>query len=146
MKIRRALFEDVDALAMLEERCFTTPWSKVALGVELSVNDTARYLVVEDKGQIIGYGGMWVIVDEAHITNVAVLSEYRGRGVGQKLVTSLLNLAKKENCVAATLEVRVGNIVARRLYEKNGFVPVGIRPKYYTDTNEDALIMWCRLG
>ncbi len=145
MKIRRASFDDLDSLAMIESSAFTTPWSKAALGVELSINDTARYFVAEKEDKIVGYGGMWVIVDEAHITNLAVLSEYRGQGIGKKLISTLLEQAVFENCRAATLEVRVSNIIARRLYESMGFAPVGIRPKYYSDTSEDALIMWCML-
>ncbi len=145
MEIRQAVFEDLDSLVIIEESSFTTPWSKAALGVELSVNDVARYFVALEDGKIVGYGGMWIIVDEAHITNLAVLEAYRGQGLGKALIETLLKQAKAEKCRAATLEVRVGNIVARRLYEKHGFAPVGIRPRYYADTNEDALIMWCML-
>ncbi len=145
MKIRRASFEDLDSLVMIESSSFSTPWSKAALGVELSINDTARYFVAEKEDKVVGYGGMWVIIDEAHITNLAVLSEYRGQGIGKKLVSILLEQALLEKCRTATLEVRVSNIIARRLYESMGFAPVGIRPKYYSDTSEDALIMWCRL-
>lgn len=145
MKIRRATFDDLDSLVEIEIDAFSTPWSQAALGVELSVNDTARYFVAEKDGKIIGYGGMWVIIDEAHITNLAVLTEYRGQGVGQALVDALKDQAREENCRAATLEVRLSNLIARRLYEKSGFAPVGIRPRYYSDNNEDALIMWCML-
>jgi len=145
LTIRRAIFDDLDKIAAIEKECFTTPWSEASLGTELTLNALARYFVAEISGEIVGYGGMWVIADEAHITNIAVSSNYRRQGVARGILHKLLDTAKKERCKAATLEVRVGNTQARRLYEDSGFAPVGIRPKYYYDTNEDALIMWCVL-
>jgi ribosomal-protein-alanine N-acetyltransferase len=119
--------------------------AETSIGTELSLNIFARYFVAELEGEIVGFGGMWVVVDEAHITNIAVLEKHRRQGIGRAILHTLLSTAKEERCRAATLEVRVGNIQARRLYESFGFAPVGIRPKYYSDTNEDALIMWCVL-
>jgi ribosomal-protein-alanine N-acetyltransferase len=100
--------------------------------------------VAENEGEIIGYGGMWLILDEAHITNVAVRVSSRGNGVGEKLVHFLIDEASKSGARSMTLEVREGNIAARSLYEKMGFFVEGIRPKYYQDNKEDALIMWKR--
>ncbi|HOP53336.1 MAG TPA: ribosomal protein S18-alanine N-acetyltransferase [Bacillota bacterium] len=143
--IRRAVFEDLEGIARVERESFTTPWTETSIGTELSLNIFARYFVAELEGEIVGFGGMWVVVDEAHITNIAVLEKHRRQGIGRAILHTLLSTAKEERCRAATLEVRVGNIQARRLYESFGFAPVGIRPKYYSDTNEDALIMWCVL-
>ena len=91
---------------------------------------------------IVGYGGLWLNVDEGHITTIAVSPEYRGRGIGELLLNGLIDQAMTLNTDMLTLEVRVSNIVAQQLYLKYGFRPSGTRPRYYTDNNEDALIMW----
>jgi len=91
--------------------------------------------------EIVAYGGMWVMVDEAHITTFAVHPRWRRRGIGERLLLALLDLAIDRRAREATLEVRLSNLAARRLYEKYGFRPAGIRPRYYSDDGEDALIM-----
>ena len=91
---------------------------------------------------IVGYGGLWLNVDEAHVTTIAVAPEYRGRGIGELLLNGLIDQALTLNTDLLTLEVRVSNIVAQQLYLKYGFRPSGTRPRYYTDNGEDALIMW----
>lgn len=101
---------------------------------------------MEFEGSIIGYGGMWTIMDEAHVTNVAVRSAYRGRGFGELLLRELQQKALTYGSTAMTLEVRVSNEIAQNLYRKLGFKPSGLRPKYYTDNQEDALIMWADLS
>ena len=93
-------------------------------------------------GKIAGYGGMWHVVTEGHITNIAVAPQYRRLGVGSAVVNRLLQTAKEKEMIGVTLEVRVSNAAAKALYEKHGFVSTGIRAKYYTDNNEDAYIMW----
>src|SRR5689334_5936014 len=91
---------------------------------------------------IVGYGGLWLSVDEGHITTIAVAPEYRGRGIGELALNGLIDQALALNADMLTLEVRVTNVVAQQLYLKYGFKPAGTRPRYYTDNGEDALIMW----
>jgi ribosomal-protein-alanine N-acetyltransferase len=140
--IRRACSADIDSLFDIEVKSFTTPWSRTAFEAEMQDNDLACYLVVEEAGKVVAYAGMWLIVDEAHITNVAVLTDYRGKGVGQILMQSMIQAAKERGAVSMTLEVRPSNHAALHLYTKLGFVQRGIRRHYYTDNKEDALIMW----
>ena len=94
----------------------------------------------------MGYAGMWIILDEGHITNIAVDPTYRRQGIGQGLLDELTKLAVERGAIAMTLEVRVSNAEAQSLYTKLGFVPRGIRKGYYQDNKEDALIMWRELG
>jgi ribosomal-protein-alanine N-acetyltransferase len=96
----------------------------------------------EDSNAVVGYGGLWLMVDEAHVTSVAVHPFCRGRGLGELLMLSLMDVAMRMGARFVTLEVRVSNTVARALYEKLGFHEAGIRPRYYTDNNEDAVVMW----
>ncbi|NJM06248.1 ribosomal protein S18-alanine N-acetyltransferase [Candidatus Gracilibacteria bacterium] len=91
---------------------------------------------------LVGYGGVWLTVDDAHITTIAVDPRHRGRGVGELLLNGLIDAAFELQARMLTLEVRVSNLVAQRLYLKYGFQPGGTRPRYYTDNGEDALIMW----
>ena len=136
--------EDIDDILLIEHESFSVPWSREAFESELLKNALSVYLVAEIKNEIIGYGGMWLILDEAHITNVAVRLSSRGNGVGERLVEFLIDKASKSGARSMTLEVREGNVAARRLYEKMGFFVEGIRPGYYQDNKEDALIMWKR--
>lgn len=140
--IRRMNEMDIDGVLAVEEEAFTTPWSRMGFVTEMK-NELSYYLVMVDSGKIIGYAGMWLIVDEAHVTNVAILSAYRGQKLGEKLMGALIEHAKNRGALSMTLEVRTSNDVAQRLYAKFGFVSRGIRRKYYTDTQEDAMIMWC---
>src|SRR5690606_25175886 len=105
----------------------------------------AEYFVIEDNEQIFGYCGLWVIVDQAQITNIAILPKYRGKKYGELLFTYVLAKAKEKGAKELTLEVRVSNIVAQKLYKKYGLVPVGVRKNYYVDNQEDALLMWVKL-
>ena len=142
--IRSMTKDDVDSVYIVEENCFTDPWSKESIRKELK-NDLARYLVAELDNKIVGYVGVWFVVDEGHITNVAVHSNYRGKKIGDKLVKEMVELCRQSNIVAMTLEVRVSNIVAQNLYKKYGFKMGGIRKEYYSDNKEDAIIMWNQL-
>ncbi len=142
---RQMTVADIPAVVGIEREAFTAPWSPEAFVNELTHNHFARYTVMELEGEIIGYGGMWTIVDEAHVTNVAVRSIYRGRGYGERLMRVLQEKAVAYGAVAMTLEVRVSNETAQNLYRKLGFKASGLRPKYYTDNQEDALIMWADL-
>ncbi|NLM35462.1 MAG: ribosomal protein S18-alanine N-acetyltransferase [Clostridiales bacterium] len=122
---------------------FPITWSKDSFERELT-NKYARYMVAVKDDVVVGFAGMWIIIDEAHITNIAVHPEYRGFGIGNMLMDSLLSICKLENVTAITLEVRVSNQRAINLYKKFGFVEEGIRKEYYEDNKEDALIMWKR--
>jgi ribosomal-protein-alanine N-acetyltransferase len=140
--VRRMNALDIDGVLAVEQRSFTTPWSREGFVNEMN-NELAYYLVLVEAGNIIGYAGMWLIVDEAHVTNVAVLPEYQGKKLGEKLMSALLEHAKNRGAIRMTLEVRASNKIAQGLYSKFGFTSQGRRRNYYTDTKEDALIMWC---
>jgi len=134
--------EDIDGVLNIEEKSFTTPWSREAFIMEVKKNNLAKYVVAEANGRIVGYGGMWLIIDEGHITNIAVDPEYRGKGIGNLILDGLVNICKEKGIERITLEVRRSNTVAQGLYRKYGFDDCGIRPGYYTDNKEDAVIMW----
>ncbi len=143
--LRFMQIEDIPKVCELEKLCFTLPWSYQSFHTELTQNLFAKYLVIEMDDRIISYGGMWIIVDEAHVTNVAVHPNYRGRKLGELMMLQMMELARGLHAVRITLEVRPSNTVARALYQKLGFVDTGVRPGYYTDNNEDAIIMWTDL-
>ena len=140
MNIRAMCAEDVDAILAVEEASFHTPWTRGDFEGEL-INPLAYYLVAEDE-VVIGYVGSWIIFDECHITNIAVAPETRRRGIGEKLLQTLIHDAEEKGVIATTLEVRPSNAPAIALYEKYGFAVEGVRKRYYADTGEDALIMW----
>ncbi|AJQ28344.1 MULTISPECIES: ribosomal protein S18-alanine N-acetyltransferase [Pelosinus] len=142
MMVRRMNTLDIDGVLAVEQQSFTTPWSREGFVNEMN-NELSYYLVMVEAGKIIGYAGMWLIVDEAHVTNVAILPTYRGKRLGERLMSALLEHAKNRGAVRMTLEVRASNTVAQGLYSKFGFTSQGRRRNYYTDTKEDALIMWC---
>ncbi|MFF2483349.1 ribosomal protein S18-alanine N-acetyltransferase [Paenibacillus sp. NPDC058071] len=138
--------DDIDRIVELEREAFATPWTEEAFRNELLNNMFARYIVMEQDDRIIGYGGMWIIIDEAHVTNIAVSEDRRGLGLGEKLLRELQRRAVYYGANKMTLEVRVSNEIAQRLYRKFGFEESGIRPAYYSDNQEDALIMWAELS
>jgi ribosomal-protein-alanine N-acetyltransferase len=150
LEIRRMCESDIDAVYAIETACFHSPWSKASFEGELKNTLAVYFVLVEsepefESEQIVGYGGMWTIIDELHITNVAVLPSHRGKGYGNRLMEAMIQYGKDNGYVQMTLEVRVGNQPAIALYEKFGFVSVGTRPGYYVDTGEDACIMWKEL-
>jgi ribosomal-protein-alanine N-acetyltransferase len=130
---------DVPAVALLEGRVFPDPWSENAFREEL-VAAGRRYLVAEEGGSIVGYGGLLVVGDDAHVTTLAVEPSARGRGLGTRLMLRLAGEARVAGAAHLTLEVRVSNHPAQSLYRRFGFETVGLRRHYYR--NEDALIMW----
>lgn len=132
---------DLGAVQSIERASFTAPWPPHAYRSEIETNRLAHYLVGRIGDEIVAYAGMWVMVDEAHITTFAVHPAWRRQRIGERLLLALLDLALDRRAREATLEVRLSNLAARRLYEKYGFRPVGIRPRYYSDDGEDALIM-----
>lgn len=140
--IRQAVPKDAEAIARLEKLCFSEPWSYDSIYHELAANRRAFYLAADLCGRLVGYAGLWLIGDEGHITNVAVDPQERGRGIGDLLVGALIEDSRRLGAVSHTLEVRTGNAAAISLYEKHGFAAAGVRPGYYEDNGEDAIIMW----
>jgi [ribosomal protein S18]-alanine N-acetyltransferase len=163
--------EDVSEVSQLDHRCFTNPWPQSAYRRELSnpegnfyiilrqrlpgaqlreeeaankpLSRVSRWLWSEDeKDPIVGYAGMWIRAGEAHVTTIGVAPEVRGRGLGELLFVSLLEEAIARDAQWLTLEVRVSNTQAKRLYEKYGLTKHGVRRRYYSDNGEDADIMW----
>ncbi|QAT39274.1 ribosomal protein S18-alanine N-acetyltransferase [Clostridium sp. JN-9] len=134
--------KDIDEILNISRLSFKTPWSRESLIKELTDNSFARYVVAKKDGLILGYGGLWIIVDEAHVTNIAVHPEYRGTGIGNMLMDAMIDICKLELVIGITLEVRASNIAAKNLYKKFGFIQEGMRKGYYEDNNEDALILW----
>jgi len=147
INVRKATIEDVDAILEIEESSFPTPWSKEAFIGELTQNDFAQYFIIEYNHHIVGYVGMWLILDEAHITNIAILPQARGLKLGEFLMRYVMNIAQLVGATGMTLEVRVSNNIAIALYKKLGFEQHGIRKNYYNDhgKKEDAMIMWVKL-
>lgn len=140
MTIRRATASDAAAMHHIENCCFDDPWSE-SLYLETLCVDNAFYFVGETEGKIIALAGFHQVLDEGHISNVAVLPDYRGRGCGKALVEHLIRDGEKIGISAFTLEVRISNFTAIALYQSMDFVAVGVRPHYY-DNGEDAFIMW----
>ncbi len=142
-KIHPMDITSIKSILNISELSFPISWSLESLQGELD-NKFAKYVVLKKGNSIVGYGGLWIIVDEAHITNVAVHPEVRGVGAGDIIVDALFRICRKQKVTAITLEVRISNFTAINLYEKHGFEKEGIRPRYYEDNNEDAVIMWNR--
>ena len=142
VRFRDAVPADSAAIAELEILCFSCPWSREALEQELAQNPLARYCVAEADGRIVAYGGLWIVVDQGHIINVAVHPAYRRQGVGKALIAEMLRRTGPEGVTAYTLEVRRSNEAALALYDSFGFRPAGIRKNYYENPVEDALILW----
>lgn len=143
--MRPMLLDDIPDILIIEHESFTLPWSSEAFRNELTHNQFARYLVMEKDGKPVGYAGMWTVLDEAHVTNIAIRTAYRGQGLGELLLRRMMSYAWELGMIRITLEVRVSNHVAQSLYEKLGFRGIGLRKGYYSDNGEDALIMWADL-
>ncbi|WP_257351393.1 ribosomal protein S18-alanine N-acetyltransferase [Pseudalkalibacillus decolorationis] len=145
ISFRVMTLEDLEAILKIEHSSFPNPWSRTAFYNEVVNNHFATYLLLEIEGVVIGYCGIWVIIDEAHITNIAILPEYRGNNYGGALFRKAIDEARRLGAKTMTLEVRLSNHVAQNLYRKFGFENGGIRKNYYTDNGEDALVMWVNL-
>lgn len=143
---RQMTVADVEVVHSIEEAVFATPWTLDAFYQEMTTNTQATYVVaVDETDKIIGFCGMWIVLDESQITNVAVLPSSRGKGIGDGLMREAIRLAKDRGVIIMSLEVRITNTVAQNLYRKLGFQEGGIRKGYYTDNQEDALVMWVNL-
>lgn len=143
--IREASIEDIDFIYEVEKSSFQTPWSKESFENELNNNKFAYYYVLEIENKIAGYAGMWIILDEAHVTNIAIAPYARGKKLGESLLCHLMEKAKLFGVDKMTLEVRASNYIAQGLYNKLNFKKAGIRKNYYADTFEDAVIMWVNI-
>lgn len=141
VEVRNLNFNDLDAVAEIEKICFSLPWSKEAIAKEL-INKLAYYQCATINDTVVGYMGMWKICDEGHVTNVAVLPEYRNNGIASMMISKMIDVCKCSEIYNVTLEVRESNIEAIKLYEKFGFESAGKRPNYYQRPNESAIIMW----
>lgn len=131
----------VPAIVEIEKASHGAPWSERAFLNELT-HPHSLFRVGLMQRDVVAYGGIWMVVDEAHVTTVTVSPEHRRKGLGEKLVVELLLRAKENGMTCSTLEVRAGNLPAKALYEKLGFSVVATRKRYYPDNHEDALIMW----
>ncbi|MGE5390177.1 MAG: ribosomal protein S18-alanine N-acetyltransferase [Deltaproteobacteria bacterium] len=138
--IRKMTPMDIDAVMRIEIESFSLPWSKESYLGELK-NQFANYLVGDYEGEVIAYGGIWVVFEEGHITNVAVAPEYRNAKVGRALMEELEKIARQKKATRILLEVRPSNMSALALYRGLGYLASGLRKEYYSDNNEDAIIM-----
>lgn len=132
--------EHIPALAEIERQCFSVPWSESMLEGELD-NPLAAYVVALDGGFALGYAGCQMVLDEGSIMNIAVRPERQRLRIGKMLLEAIIGLARDKNIAVLTLEVRKSNEAARRLYEKSGFLPVGLRKNYYHNPEEDGLVL-----
>lgn len=135
---------DVDGVAQVDRLCFNVPWSKKSF-LEETENDLAVYFVAKDDNKYIGYGGFWSIFPEGDITNVAVIPDYRRRGIATAVLNAMIKKAKKMKLECLNLEVRRSNSAAQSLYAELGFEMIGERKRYYSDNREDAFIMKLKL-
>lgn len=134
--------EDIPEVLRVEARCFPSPWPRNAFRNELTENRLAHYFIARAGDEVIGYGGLWVILEDAHITTIAVDPAHRGCRYGERLLVMLLDEAIERGASWVTLEVRESNRSAQALYKKYGFTVVNTRRGYYSDNDENALVMW----
>nr|WP_204598857.1 ribosomal protein S18-alanine N-acetyltransferase [Clostridium pascui] len=142
IEIRAANLEDIFSIYEISTLCFPISWSITSIKGELTSNTHARYVVAVENGIVVGFAGLWIIVDEGHVTNIAVHPDFRRKGIGTLLMDKLMFISKNENLIGLTLEVRKSNLSAQNLYKQFGFVEEGVRKNYYSDNGEDAIIMW----
>lgn len=143
IKVSEIKCEDLDDLMEVNNLSFNIPWSRESFESEIN-NKLAHYFVAHVDNKAIGFGGMWIIIDEGHITNIAVHPNYRGTGIGDSILKAMLDYCSSKEVKAMTLEVRASNTRAQNLYTKHGFIEEAIRKKYYEDNGEDAILMWKR--
>ena len=136
---------DLDAVEEIERHSFRSPWPAQVFAEELT-REWARIDVARERGRVIGFVDYWLVHDEIHLLAIAVHPDVRRRGVGARLLDHLLDLGRARGSALITLEVRRSNTPAIGLYERAGFVVVGVRPRYYQEDGEDALVMTLELG
>ena len=149
IRITRMQETDLKAVLAIERAVFTTPWSRAFFLQELRDNSFAHLFVARTDhvlegadDQVVGYACLWIVADEAHITNIATHEQYRQQSVARRLMMRLIEEARRHHCIHASLEVRPSNKAALKLYEQFGFGIVVRRKRYYEDSGEDALILW----
>ena len=140
MIFRPMLEIDLEQVVEIEKASMPSPWSKELFEEELR-REAAHYFVVEEGGQVAGYMGYWEAPQEAHIINLAIGPAFRRKGLGRQMIETCMEFARKRGAGLATLEVRESNGAAKRLYEGCDFRTVAIRKKYYSDNQEDAVVM-----
>lgn len=140
MKIRRMFQADIPAVLEIEQRTYSQPWSEVIFRNELGQPHRSYFVATDEDGSIVGYGGVLLLGEDAHITTIAVDASARGHRLGTRLMLNLVDAALQHRAQHLTLEVRFSNRRAQSLYSRFGMAPVGVRKNYYID--EDALIMW----
>lgn len=138
--IKKLTYEDVSSVASIESECFSTPWSEEGIKSEIS-NPSAEFFVLEENDTACAYMGMYIILDECYIANVAVKKDFRRKGYGLALVENAISVAREKDCSFISLEVRVSNHKAIALYSKCGFESLGVRKNFYSSPVENALIM-----
>ncbi|MCA0970421.1 ribosomal protein S18-alanine N-acetyltransferase [Halobacillus litoralis] len=143
--VRRMQKEDIPDVMDVERASFPVPWDSGTFEKEVDGNPYAHYFVIEKDEHVFGYCGLWVIIDEAHVTNIAIHPDSRGQQYGEKLFRHACQEAIEHGAIQLSLEVRVSNTAAQHMYRKFGLVPGGIRKRYYSDNGEDALVMWVGL-
>ncbi len=133
---------DIGEVLRIERASFSTTWPSDAFYNELNTNKLAHYFVGRIAGKVVAYGGIWVIFEDSHVTTIAVDENHRGRKLGEYMLLHLVDEAIERGAAWMTLEVRESNVVAQQLYRKYGFTTVTTRKGYYSDNNENALVMW----
>ncbi len=145
LSFREATIADLKSIMNVENASFTVPWTEVAFRNEFIINQYAYYILATYNDEVVGYAGIWLVLDEGHVTNIAIHPDYQGNHYGEALLREMIRIAKERGVIRITLEVRVSNDVAQGLYKKLGFQDGAIRKNYYPDTKEDALVMWVDL-
>ncbi len=144
MTIEPMRVEDLDAVDEIERHSFRTPWAPGVFAEELT-RAWARVDVARDGGRVVGFADYWLVTDEIHLLAIATHPDWRRRGIGRALLDHVLARGRAGAFVLVTLEVRASNTPALTMYERAGFVRVGLRPRYYAEDNEDAVVMTLRL-
>ncbi len=145
-RIRPAALDDVDSIYSIETISFRSPWSRSAFPAEIEGRSWSRVEVAECEGALVGFMVYWIILDEVHLLNLAVLPKWRRRGIGRSLMINLLDMAESDGQNEVLLEVRQSNTKAQNLYYSLGFEQLGLRRNYYSDNGEDALVMIFKLN
>ncbi len=144
VKIEQMTAKDLEQILKIEKESFNSPWSRHSFLRDINDNSYAIYLTAKIKEKVVGYIGTWLLIDELHITNLAVDPEYRQQGIATRLLKKVIRIIKEDNSVALsliTLEVRESNRAAIKLYQKLGFSRIRVRPNYYRDNQENAIVM-----
>lgn len=142
MTIESMTTGDIPAVARIERASFSTVWPSDAFYNELNTNKVAHYFVGRIGDRVVAYGGIWVILEDSHVTTIAVDPAFRGKRLGEVMLLHLIDEAIERGAAWLTLEVRESNVVAQQLYRKYGFTTVTMRRGYYSDDNESAMVMW----